>query len=93
MDAFMKKFERLSEMASNRSDPLPLDSAAVMARIRGLQVEDENVLTLPLGFFAGGAAAAAVAAIAVSFLAFTAWGEMSSPIAAMDSLINVMDIL
>lgn len=91
MDAFLKKMERLSEMASRRSDPAPLDAAKVMSRIHGLQIEEEgDVLTLPLGFFAGGAAAAAVA---VSFLAFTAWGEMSSPLAAMDSLIDVMEIL
>lgn len=92
MDAFLKKMERLSEMVSRRSDPAPLDAAGVMSRIHGLQIEEEgDVLTLPLGFFAGGAAAAA--AVAVSFLAFTAWGEMSSPLAAMDSLIDVMEIL
>lgn len=94
MDAFLKKMERLSEMASRRSDPAPLDAAGVMSRIHGLQIDEEgDVLTLPLGFFAGGAAAAAAAAVAVSFLAFAAWGEMSNPLTAMDSLIDVMEIL
>ena len=93
MDAFMKKIERLAAMASERPLPAPLDASGVLARIRGLEVEDERVLTLPLGFFAGGAAAAAAAAVAVTLLAATAWAEMSSPFVAMESLIDVMEVL
>lgn len=93
MDAFVKKIERLSEMASRRPNPLPLDATGVMARIRGLQVEDESVLTLPLGFFAGGVAAAAAAALVVSTLAISAWTELSSPMVPVESLIDVMEIL
>ena len=96
MDAFMKKIERLAEMATAQSVPQPLDAAGVMARIRGLEVEDdERVLSLPLRFWAGGAAAAAVAAVVVSLLAATAWTEMGSPLTAIQSLMeaDVLDIL
>jgi hypothetical protein len=99
MDAFMNKIERLAAMAGMRSVPKPLDCGGVMTRIRCLDVEDEGVLTLPLRFFAGGAAAAAVAAVAVTLLAATAWMEMISPLAAADSmpaiesLVDVMEML
>lgn len=93
MDAFMKKIERLSEMASRRPDPQPLDAAGVMDRIRGLQVEDENVLTLPLRFYLGGVVAAAAVAVVVSSLAISAWTEISSPLPVMESLIDVMEVL
>lgn len=94
MDAFMKQIERLSDMASARSVPQPLDRAAVMARIRELAVEeDDRVLSLPLRFWAGGAAAAAAVAIAVTLFAATAWTDMGNPLTATDSLFNVMDVL
>lgn len=93
MDAFMKKIERLATMASERPLPAPLDASGVMARIRGLEIEDERVLTLPLGFFAGGAAAAAAAAVAVTLLAVTAWDDMSSPFVAVESLIDISEFL
>lgn len=93
MDELMNKIERLAAMAGSRSVPKPLDCAGVMDRIRGLEVEEEDVLSLPLRFYVGGAAAAAAAAIAVSLLAATAWTEMSSPLLAMDSLVEVMDLL
>lgn len=93
MDAFMKKIERLAEMASGAAVPQPLDATGVMARLRGLEIEDDRVLTLPLRFFAGGAAAAAALAVAVTALAATAWSEMSSPLMAFESMIDVMDVL
>ena len=93
MDAFMKKIERLAEMASGQSVPVPLDATGVMARIRGLEFEDDRVLTLPFRFFAGGAAAAAAAAVAVTLLAATAWGEMSSPFIPVESLIDLTEVL
>lgn len=93
MDAFMRKIERLAEMAEARSVPRPLDSAGVMARIRGLEREDDRVLSLPLSFFAGGAAAAAAAAVAVSLFALSAWQDMGSPLTAMESMFDVMEVL
>ncbi len=93
MDAFMKKIERLAEMARASSVPLPLDTAGVLARVRGLEREDDNVLSMPFSFFAGGAAAAAAAAVVVAFFAVSAWNDMNSPIEAIDSMFNVMDVL
>ncbi len=94
MDAFMTKLERLADMAKGRSNPGPLDVNSVMAHIRGLDKEEDNrVLSFPLGFFAGGAAAAAAVAIGISVFAVMAWTDMSSPFAAFDSLLNVMDVL
>ncbi len=95
MDTFLTKLERLADLAKGRSNPGPLDVHAVMARINGLEREDDSpVLSLPLGgFFAGGLAAAAAVAVGVSVMAVMAWTEMSSPFAAFDSLLNVMDVL
>ena len=95
MDAFMKKFERLSEMAAGRPDPRPLDCGAVMSRIHGLSgldiaTPDDRVLSLPLRFWAGGAAAAAAVALGGATLASTAWMEMASPLTAVDSLFSVL---
>ncbi len=90
MDAFMKKIERLADMAARRPSPLPLDPGGVMDRIRGLEIEDD-VLRLPMGFFAGGAVAAAVAAIAVSVVAAMAWSDLNSPLTAMRSMLDVME--
>ncbi len=90
----MRKIERLAEMSAARSDPLPLDANSVMHRIGALRVEDDDaVLSVPLGFFAGGAAIAAAAAIAVTLLAATAWTDMSSPFAAVESLLDIQDVL
>lgn len=91
MDDILKKMERLSVLAARRPDPRPLDVSFVMAGIRGLEMEDDNVLSLPLGFLTGGAAAAAVAAVVTSLFALTAWTDMSSPYPAMASLLDVMD--
>lgn len=88
MDDFMNAIERLAALARSQSVPRPLDCAGVMARIRGLEVEDEGVLSLPLRFYAGGAAAAAAAAIAVTLFAATAWTDMAGPGVAMDSLLD-----
>jgi hypothetical protein len=94
MDAFMKKIERLSELATSQSVPLPLDRRAIMARIHGLAVEeDDQVLSLPLRFWATAAATAAAAAIAVSVFAATAWTEMGSPTTAVESLFDIMEVL
>ncbi len=95
MDAFVTKLERLAELAKERSSPGPLDVNSVMEKIRGLEREDDSrVLCLPLGsYFAGGLAAAAAVAIGISVFAVMAWTEMSSPFAAFDSLLNVMDVL
>ncbi len=93
MDAFMKKIERLAEMARSAPAPRPLDSAGVMARIRGLEREEDNILSMPLGFFARGAAVAAVAALVVTFFAVSAWSDLNSPLEALDSMFTVMDSL
>ncbi len=95
MDAFLKKIERLAGMASAQSVPRPLDRAGVMERIRGLGIdrEDDRVLSLPLRFWAGGAAAAAAAAVAVSVFAVSAWADMNSPLTAVESLFDVLDVL
>lgn len=93
MDDFMKKIERLAELARAQSVPQPLDSVGLMARIRGLEREDDRVLSMPFGFFAGGAAAAAAAAVVVTFLAVSAWSDMNSPIEAIDSMFSLMDVL
>lgn len=96
MDAFMKKLERLAEMASRRDDPVPLDVSGVIARVRGLEIEDE-VESLPIRLFAGGAMAAAAAAAFVTVLGVSAWQEISNPtivpIESLISLSNVMDAL
>ncbi|MCC8166327.1 MAG: hypothetical protein LIQ31_09285 [Planctomycetes bacterium] len=89
----MKKIERLAVMAATRSDPLPLDANSVMRQIRALRdVDDDAVLSVPLVFFAGGGALAA-AAIAVTLLAATAWTDISSPFAAVESLLDIEDVL
>jgi hypothetical protein len=93
MDAFMKKIERLADMAKASSAPLPLDRSGILARIRGLEREDDTVLSMPFGFFAGGAAAAAVAALVVAFFAVSAWNDLNSPIEAIDQMFNMMDVL
>ncbi|MDR1744432.1 MAG: hypothetical protein LBS30_01615 [Planctomycetota bacterium] len=95
MDAFLKKIERLAELAAGESVPQPLDSVGVMNRIRGLEIgrEEDRVLSLPLRFWAGGVAAAAAVAIAVSLFAVTAWTEMNSPLTAAESFFDVLDVL
>lgn len=101
MDAFLKKIERLAAMASTEPAPAALDVDGVMAKIRGIDIaggleadaEDDGVLSLPLRFWAGGAAAAAVVALAVSLAASTAWTELTSPMAAAESLFNVLEAL
>ncbi|MCD8351302.1 MAG: hypothetical protein LUC93_11905 [Planctomycetaceae bacterium] len=93
MDAFLEKLDRLASMARQQSVPRPLDGDGVMARIRGLELEVAGVLSLPLRFYAGGVAAAAALAIAVTLFAATAWTEMSNPLTAIDTLVDVMDML
>lgn len=92
MDNILNTLERLAVMASARPEPLPLGAGGVMARIRGLEIEDEAPI-IPIRFFAGGLAAAAVAAVAVTLVAATAWQQLASPAEAMDSLMDVMDIV
>ncbi|MCD7895787.1 MAG: hypothetical protein LUG50_03815 [Planctomycetaceae bacterium] len=90
----MKKIERLADLAAARSNPLPLDTNSVMLQIRALRDRDDDaVMSVPLGFFAGGAALAAAAAIAVTLFAVTAWTDMSSPFAAVESLLDLQDVL
>lgn len=93
MDAFLNKLDRLAALARSAPAPAPLDAAGLTARLRGLEREDDNILSMPFRFFAGGAAAAAVAALIVTFLAVSAWNDMNSPIAAIDSMFDVMDVL
>ncbi len=94
MDTFMRKIERLSEMARAESVPRPLACAPIMARIRGLAIEDDDrVLSLPLRFWAGGAVAAAAAAVAVSVFAVMAWTEMGSPATAVESLFDILEVI
>lgn len=91
MDHFLNKLDTLAALASGRADPVPLDAGRVMARVRGLEIEDEEVV--PIRFFAGGAVAAAAAALALSPFALSAWDELSNPMAAMNSLLEVMDVM
>ncbi len=94
MDVFMRTVERLAEIARAESVPRPLDCAPIMLRVRGLGIpEDDRMLSLPLRFWAGGAAAAAAAAVAVSAFAAAAWTEMGDPSTAVQSLFDVMDVL
>ncbi|MDR1519338.1 MAG: hypothetical protein LBU23_04225 [Planctomycetota bacterium] len=88
----MSKIEALSRLAAGEASPPPLNAAGIMGRVRGLEPEDPDN-AVPLTFFAGGAALAAAAALAVSLLAATAWTELSDPLAAMNSLAGVMDIM
>jgi hypothetical protein len=92
MDVFLGKIEALAKLAAGEAPLPPIKAAGIMGRIRRLEPEDaDNVVSLT--FFAGGAAVAAVAAAAVSLLAATAWVELSDPLAAMNSLVGVMDIM
>lgn len=93
MDAFMKKFERLAALARASSAPRPLDRPALLARIRGLEREDDTVLSMPFRFFAEGAAAAAAVALVVGFFALSVWNDMNSPIEAIDQMFSMMDML
>jgi hypothetical protein len=93
MDAFVKKIERLAALARSESAPAPLDMAGLMARLRLLEREDDSVFSMSLGFFAGGAAAAAAAALVFTLLAVSAWSEMNSPLEAIGSMFDVMDVL
>ncbi|MDR1534066.1 MAG: hypothetical protein LBU64_03075 [Planctomycetota bacterium] len=94
MDAFLDKFEALARLAAGEAAlPLPApDTAGIMARIADLEPEDEAA-AVPLTLFAGGAAAAAAAAALVALAASPAWVELSGPLAAMNSLAGVMDIM
>ena len=92
MDELMRKIERLSELAAQRSDPRPLDVKSVMAGIRGLEMEDES-LAIPFGFLTGGVAAAAAAAVVVSLFGAMAWTELTNPYPAVASLMDVMDAI
>lgn len=93
MDAFMKNMERLAVMAAGRPDPKPLDAASVTALIRGIRPEDDGMLAMPLGYFAGGAAAAAAIAVTVGALAVMAWMDMSNPFTGVDSLLDVTEYM
>ena len=90
MDTVLEKIERLADLASREPTPVTLDVESVMLNIRGLEIEEEP---LPLKLFAGGALAAAVAAAFVFVVAAGAWMDLNSPYAAIDSLMDVMDIL
>ena len=93
MDTFMKKIEQLADMAAKRPDPVPLDVSGVMARVRGLEIEEES-LSFPVGFLAAGLAAAAAVALVVSIIAAHDWAEMSSsPQLAISKLVDVMDVM
>lgn len=92
MDNFLNKLEQLADLAAQRPDPRPLAVGGVMARVRGLEIEDDSQ-TIPLRFFAGGAVAAAAAAVVVSLLAVSSWTEATSPLVAMNSMFDVMDMM
>lgn len=93
MDAFLKKIEQLADLASGRADPQPLDPAGVMARIASLpsELEEEEDSTLSLKLFAGVGAAAAAAAAVIFVLAASAWIDLNSTGAAIESLMEVME--
>ncbi|MCC8108326.1 MAG: hypothetical protein LIQ30_04620, partial [Planctomycetes bacterium] len=55
--------------------------------------DDDSVMSFPLCFFAGVAARAAAGAIAVTLFAVTSWTAMSSPFAAVESLLDLQDVL
>lgn len=84
MDAVLEKLERLAEMASREAAPAPLDAGSVMARIRGLEMEESEVI--PFGLLAGGVAAAAAVAVAITAFAVTVWTDLSDPLTTFESL-------
>lgn len=91
MDTFIDKLDQLAALASHEPAPRPLDSASVMARIRGLSVEPPAVV-IPFRFLGLGAAIAATVALGVSVLAATAWQDAdisSHSYAAIDSLLDL----
>lgn len=93
MDAFLKRIERLADFASREADPRPLDPSGVMARIAALppDLEDEEESTLSLKLFAGVGAAAAAAAAVIFVFAASAWLDLNSPGAVIESLMEVME--
>ena len=92
MDSFLEKIEALADMAELRPPPAPLDASGVMARIRSLGPPEE-AFPVSLGFFAGGTAAAAALAFLAYWAAAAAWAELSSPLAAMGSIMDVMEVM
>ncbi|MDR3077512.1 MAG: hypothetical protein LBV15_01965 [Planctomycetota bacterium] len=92
MDSFLEKLDALAAMAEHRAPPAPLDAAGVIAKIRLLDPPEE-AFPVPLGFFAGGVAAAAALALLASWAAAAAWAELSSPMPALGSLMDVMDVM
>ena len=92
MDVFMKNFERLADLARLEQEPLPLDASVVMERLRGLEIEGDEE-TPPIRLFLGGALVAAAAAAFALFTAQSAWQELVSPLNAMGSFIEVLDIV
>ncbi len=89
MDAFMNKLGRLADLASRRTEPVPLDAQGVMARIRGLEMDTEAEI-IPLRFLAGGTVAAAAAAAFALLVGASAWHEIFSPdLVPIDSLISL----
>lgn len=93
MDAFLKKIERLADMAAREQDPKPLDASLIMAKIREIPSEaveeEENFFSFRL--FAEVGAAAAAAAVFVFVFAASAWTDINSPVAVMESLMEVME--
>lgn len=95
MDTVLAKIQRLAAMASQEAaNPVPLDSALVMAKVRGLTWESDDASeALPVFFFAGGALAAAAVALFVVLAAFPDWTELESPLHAFSSLPEMVDTL
>jgi|GEM_PF-2261330 hypothetical protein len=90
MDTVIKQLERLAEIAAARQDPMPLDAGGVMMRIRGLDTGVDMRESLPIRFFAGGAAAVAAAAAFAAIIGVRAWQEIANPgIVPIESLVTL----
>ena len=92
MDAFLKKIGELADLAAREAAPAPLDASLVMARIGDMRPEIEDEMALPFALFAGVGMAAAAAAVLVFFLAASAWLDVESTHAAVESFIDVLEI-
>lgn len=93
MDSFLKKIERLADLASGRADPRPLDPSGVMIRIANLppELEEEDDSIMSLKLFAGVGGIAAAAATVIFVLAASAWIDLNSTSTAIESLMEVME--
>lgn len=96
MDNIMNRLDKLASLAVEEPAPARLDIARVMRSVENTVPEpavDIEAEEYPFSVFAAVGAAAAVAAIVVAIFAVSAWSDINNPILAMESLMDVMDVL